>query len=153
MRWQSRNPVSKWLGAEVPAQQRRLDRGGPVSGRILSRFDKKGYEILQVPTGQEALEVSREKKPNLIFVDIYMPGDLSGIEATRLLKSDVETQDSKVIILTASNGTNQEALNAGADDYLVKPFSPLELLDKIGGFLDNDVQRVNPFKGLQERKI
>lgn len=99
MRWQSRNPVSKWIGAEVPAQQRRLERGGPVSGRILSRFDKKGYEILQVPTGQEVL-------------------------------------------------------NAGADDYLVRPFSPLGLLDKtIGGFLDNDVQRVNPFKGLQERKI
>jgi two-component system, OmpR family, phosphate regulon response regulator PhoB len=92
-----------------------------------------------VSTGQEALDVCREEKPDLILMDIFMPGDFSGIETTRLLKGDSKTHDSKVIMLTSSTGTKQEALNARTDDYLVKPFSPLELLRKIDGFFDENL--------------
>jgi len=63
-------------------------------------------------------------------------GDLNGIEATRMLKADVRTKQSKVIILTSSGTLKELAMSAGADAYFSKPFSPLELLRKIDEFLD-----------------
>ena len=60
------------------------------------------YEIIQAGTGEDALEISREKIPDLILMDIMMPGDLNGIEATRNLKADSTTNQPKVIILTSS---------------------------------------------------
>ena len=96
---------------------------------------RKDYEILQAETAEDALVISRKKRPDLILMDIMMPGTLSGIEATRILKSDVRTKQSKVIILTSSSTAKEEATNAGADSYFSKPFSPLELLRKIDEFL------------------
>ena len=96
----------------------------------------KDYEILQVGTGEDALVISRKIRPDLILMDIMMPGDLNGIEATRMLKSDVRTKQSKVIVLTSSGTLKEIAMSAGADAYFLKPFSPLELLRKIDEFLD-----------------
>lgn len=95
-----------------------------------------GYEILQASTGQEALEVSRDKMPDLILMDVLMPGDINGIEATRLLKTDPKTKESKIIVLTSSGAAREDALNAGADVYLEKPFSPLELLQKMDELIE-----------------
>ena len=91
----------------------------------------KDYEILQAGTGEDALVISRKMRPDLILMDIMMPGDLNGIEATRMLKADVRTKQSKVIILTSSSTLKELAMSAGADAYFSKPFSPLELLQKI----------------------
>ena len=96
---------------------------------------RKDYEILQAGTGDDALVISIKKKPDLILMDIMMPGALSGIEATRNLKADVRTKQSKVIILTSSGTLKEMAMSAGADAYFLKPFSPLELLRKIDEFL------------------
>ena len=95
----------------------------------------KDYEILQAGTGEDALVISRKMRPDLILMDIMMPGDLNGIEATRMLKSDVRTKQSKVIVLTSSGTLKEIAMSAGADAYFLKPFSPLELLRKIDEFL------------------
>ena len=94
------------------------------------------YEILQAGTGEDALVISRKMRPDVILMDIMMPGDLNGIEATRMLKADVRTKQSKVIILTSSGTLKEMAMSAGADAYFLKPFSPLELLRKIDEFLD-----------------
>jgi len=91
----------------------------------------KDYEILQAGTGEDALVISRKMKPDLILMDIMMPGDLNGIEATRILKSGVRTKQLKVIVLTSNSTLKKEAMDAGADAYFSKPFSPLELLRKI----------------------
>ena len=96
----------------------------------------KDYEILQAGTGEDALVISRKMRPVVILMDIMMPGDLNGIEATRMLKADVRTKQSKVIILTSSGTLKEIAMSAGADAYFSKPFSPLELLRKIDEFLD-----------------
>jgi CheY-like chemotaxis protein len=93
------------------------------------------YEILQAGTGEDALVISRKMRPDLILMDIMMPGDLNGIEATRMLKADVRTKQSKVIVLTSSGTLKELAMDAGADAYFLKPFSPLELLRKIDEFL------------------
>ena len=95
----------------------------------------KDYEILQAGTGEDALVISRKMRPDVILMDIMMPGDLNGIEATRMLKADVRTKQSKVIILTSSGTLKEIAMSAGADAYFSKPFSPLELLRKIDEFL------------------
>ena len=95
----------------------------------------KDYEILQAGTGEDALVISRKIRPDLILMDIMMPGDLNGIEATRMLKADVRTNQSKVIVLTSSSTLKKEAMDAGADAYFSKTFSPLELLRKIDELL------------------
>lgn len=103
---------------------------------LAQTLKREDHEILGAQTGQEALEIARQKAPDLILMDIMMPGNLSGTEATRILKADAQTKDSKVIILTCSDQTREEAMNAGADGYLLKPFSPLELretMDRILG--------------------
>ncbi len=95
------------------------------------------FDLLFAGTGQDALTVARNQGPDLIVMDIVMPGAPNGTEATRILKSDPETRSSKILILTGKGGAlvEEEAMNAGADAFLTKPFSPLELLWRIDELL------------------
>jgi len=95
------------------------------------------YKILQAQNGQEAIEAARKEKPDLIIMDIMMPGDIDGLEVTRVLKNDPETKDSTIIMLTSKGQEfdKEKGLEAGADDYLTKPFSPLELIKKVNEVL------------------
>ncbi|RLA93507.1 MAG: two-component system response regulator [Deltaproteobacteria bacterium] len=91
------------------------------------------YQILQGKSGEEAVKIARAEKPDLIIMDVMMPGSIDGIEATRILKNDRETKEIPIIMLT---GKGQETdkkrgFEVGADDYFVKPFSPLELIKKV----------------------
>ena len=91
------------------------------------------YQILQAQSGEEAIEIVRAEKPSLIIMDIMMPGGMDGLEATRILKNDPETKDCKIILLTAKGQQIdiEKGFAAGADDYFIKPFSPLELIKKV----------------------
>jgi two-component system phosphate regulon response regulator PhoB len=91
------------------------------------------YEIIQAATGEEALKAAKEHKPDLILMDVMMPGEIDGLEATRRIKDDPETKDCVVIMLTAKGqqADRDAGLKAGADDYFAKPFSPLELMKKV----------------------
>ena len=93
------------------------------------------YTVLTAANGVQAIETARAEKPDLILMDIAMPGDIDGLEATRILKNDPATSFLKVVMLTGrGQASDQEkAFQSGADDYFVKPFSPLELLRKIDG--------------------
>jgi two-component system phosphate regulon response regulator PhoB len=94
-------------------------------------------EILHASTGDEALGVIRETKPDLILLDVMMPGKLDGLDVCRILKKDPGTKDIYIIMLTARGQQvdKENGLAAGADDYFVKPFSPMELMDKIDNIL------------------
>jgi DNA-binding response OmpR family regulator len=94
-------------------------------------------EILHASSGDEALRVVRETRPDVILLDIMMPGKLDGFDVCRILKEDPDTKDIYVIILTAKGqqADKENGLAAGADDYFVKPFSPMELMDKIDNIL------------------
>lgn len=101
---------------------------------LLEKTLAKGrYETLCAENGQDALSMARELQPDLILMDIMMPGSLNGNETTRILKSDPATKYLKVVMLTGKEEpqTMDEALAAGADGFFSKPFSPLELLRKI----------------------
>jgi CheY-like chemotaxis protein len=91
------------------------------------------YEILQAENGEEAIKVALQEKPDLIIMDIIMPGVIDGIEATRILKNSDQTKGCPVIILTSRDQEKikEKGLKAGADDYFVKPFSPLDLIQKV----------------------
>ncbi len=91
------------------------------------------YRILQATSGDEAVAIARAEKPELIIMDIMMPGKIDGLEATRILKNDPETRDCKIIILTAKGqeADKTRGYETGADDYFIKPFSPLDLIRKV----------------------
>jgi two-component system, OmpR family, phosphate regulon response regulator PhoB len=94
--------------------------------------------VIKADSGDKAVEIARIQKPDLILMDIMMPGKIDGLEATRVLKNDPETRQCTIVLLTAKGqlADRQEGIKAGADDYFVKPFSPLELLRKVDQILD-----------------
>ena len=91
------------------------------------------YEILQAKSGEEAIEIAKAEKPELIIMDIMMPGGMDGLEATRIIKNSLEAKGCKIIMLTAKGqeADRKKGFEAGADDYFAKPFSPLDLINKV----------------------
>jgi CheY-like chemotaxis protein len=94
------------------------------------------FELHEAADGVEALEVALREHPTLVFLDVDMPR-LDGIEACRRMRSDDAAAGATIVMLTAAHGDSveREAEDAGADLFLTKPFSPLELLrlvDRLG---------------------
>jgi two-component system chemotaxis response regulator CheY len=98
--------------------------------------DVSEFELHEAADGVEALEVAVREQPAIVFLDVDMPR-MDGIDACRRMRSDPATSDSTIVMLTAVHGdqVEREAVSAGADLFLTKPFSPLELLrlvDRLG---------------------
>ena len=94
-------------------------------------------EFHEAADGLEAVDVARRERPGLVFLDVDMPGR-NGIDVCRELRKDEATSGATIVMLTAAQGDGVEALaeEAGADLFLTKPFSPLDLLrlvDRLGG--------------------
>ena len=91
-----------------------------------------GYSVLTASDGEEALSVIDNERPDLVVLDIMMP-KLDGYEVCRRLRGDEQFRELPVILLSAKGRpVDREAgLEAGADDYITKPFSPRKLLEKI----------------------
>jgi two-component system chemotaxis response regulator CheY len=99
--------------------------------------DVAGFEPFEAADGEDALALAAENSPRLVFLDINMPG-IDGIEACRRLRAEAATSSATIVMLTAAGGDDmrREARQAGADLFLTKPFSPLDLLrlvDELGG--------------------
>jgi PAS domain S-box-containing protein len=94
------------------------------------------YEVIAVADGRQALQAAREQRPDLVLSDVMMP-QLDGFGLLRALRADPRTATLPAILLSARAGEEArvEGLQAGADDYLIKPFSARELLARIGGTL------------------
>jgi two-component system phosphate regulon response regulator PhoB len=104
-----------------------------------------GHKVSLATTGQDGLKLAREKKPDLVLLDLMLP-DMSGTEVCKSLKQDTLTRDVQVLILTAKGEEIDRVVGfeIGADDYVVKPFSVRELvlriqaiLRRVTGELDN----------------
>jgi two-component system, OmpR family, phosphate regulon response regulator PhoB len=95
------------------------------------------FDLLHATDGQEALDIARERRPELVLLDVNMPR-LDGFEVCRHLKTEPETAGIKVIMLTARGADVDRARgrDAGADDYFIKPFSPVQLLNKVYALLE-----------------
>jgi two-component system, OmpR family, phosphate regulon response regulator PhoB len=95
------------------------------------------YQIFEADNGKQAVELARKEQPDLILMDVAMPGEYDGLEATRILKGEPSTRGIHIIMLTAKGQTvdKEEGKQAGADGYFVKPFSPIELIRRIESVL------------------
>lgn len=90
------------------------------------------FEIIEASDGASALTLARQHRPDLLFLDWAMPA-MSGLEVCKRLRADPTTQDLRIVMLTARARPfdRMGALQAGVNDYITKPFSPLQLLDKV----------------------
>jgi two-component system cell cycle response regulator DivK len=95
-----------------------------------------GYEMIEALTGEEGIVLAERERPDLILMDIQLPG-LDGYEATRRIKAQPALRAIPIIAVTsyALSGDDVKALEAGCDAYVTKPFSPRALLAKMREFL------------------
>ena len=105
-------------------------------------LEQAGFEIEILKDGGRALEVIRRRPPDLILLDLMLPG-LDGLEVTRLLKRDPVTAGVPLIMLTAKDSETDRivGLELGADDYVTKPFSPRELVLRVKAVLRRGPQQ------------
>lgn len=106
---------------------------------LLTLAGDERYEVLMTRDGEEALDLARREKPDLVFLDITMPRK-NGLEVCRELKKDPETAHIKIVMLTALPREKywEQAMAAGADGYFTKPFSPTLLLKNVEEVLNPD---------------
>ncbi|HEY7410014.1 MAG TPA: ATP-binding protein [Vicinamibacteria bacterium] len=111
------------------------------------------YEVAAFPDGRAALEAARQEPPALVLADVMMPG-LDGFGLLRALREDERTRALPVVLLSARAGeeARAEALEAGADDYLVKPFSARVLLARIAAQVDAARARAESERAARERE-
>ncbi len=97
-----------------------------------------GFTVLPAEDGKKTLEIAQTQKPDLILLDVMMPL-LNGYEVLEALKKDDNLKNIPVIMLTAKSFQHEvdEAIKKGADDYIIKPFSPAELVERVKKILDN----------------
>jgi two-component system cell cycle response regulator DivK len=95
-----------------------------------------GYELIEATTGEEGLEVAARERPDLILMDIQLPG-IDGYEVTRRIKANPKLRKIPIIAVTsyALSGDDKKAFAAGCDSYVTKPYSPRLLLAKIREYL------------------
>lgn len=108
-------------------------------------FESAGFEVRTATTGREGLDMALQRKPALVLLDLMLPG-MTGLDVCRELKRLPETGDVPVIMLTARGEEVDRivGLELGADDYVVKPFSPRELVLRIRAVLKRALGAENP---------
>jgi DNA-binding response OmpR family regulator len=110
----------------------------PVILRLLEvNFELEGFGVLLAHDGAEGIAVARAEQPDLIISDIMMP-KASGLELVTVLKGDPDTKGIPIILLSAKAQTSdlKTGMDAGADDYITKPFEPLDLIDRVNALLN-----------------
>jgi diguanylate cyclase (GGDEF)-like protein len=110
-----------------------------------------GYDVNVASDGEQALEQAVELRPDLVLLDVMMP-KLDGFEVAQRLRRDPRTSASSIIMLTAKALSSDKVLglSSGADDYIIKPFDPVELLARVKGTLRRarEMRALSPLTGL-----
>ena len=103
---------------------------------VAFKLEQAGFDVTAVDNGLAALDTARTQPPDLVVLDVMMPG-MSGIDVCRELRAGGATATLPIILLTAraQEGDVQVGFGAGADDYVVKPFSPRELVSRVEAVL------------------
>ena len=101
-------------------------------------LEDEGYELLLAKDGADTLRKVRERKPDILILDIMMP-EINGYDVCRTIKNDPDLKSIYVIMLTAKGqvAEQERGKEVGADEYIVKPFSPMEILARVKSLLQN----------------
>ena len=102
-------------------------------------LESSGYRTLEAETGERAVALTAEHRPDLVLMDIHLP-DIDGVEALRMLRADERTASIPVLALTAQamEGDRERFLAAGFDGYLSKPVNIADLLDAVRRYCEGD---------------
>ena len=124
---------------EDPGSERRLlvaDDDRDIRELVAFKLEHAGFTVETVDDGVRALERARADHPALVVLDVMMPG-LSGLDVARQLRADPDTAGIPVILLTAraQELDVESGFAVGVDDYVIKPFSPRELLSRVNAVL------------------
>jgi DNA-binding response OmpR family regulator len=109
----------------------------PVIQKLLQvNFEMEGYDVVIAGDGEEGLSLAREERPDLVLLDVMMP-KMNGLDVAAALRADELTEGIPIIMLSAKAQASdvQAGLDLGVNDYVTKPFDPLELLDRVGALL------------------
>jgi two-component system phosphate regulon response regulator PhoB len=119
-----KNVTKKLLIVEDQSDIRRL---------LKQTLEQSEFEIIEARDGSTGLALARSQQPDVVLLDIMMPGELDGLEVCRRLKQDPLTSAAKVVFISARGHRHDMLIgrDAGADDYLIKPFSPLRLIEVV----------------------
>ena len=123
-------------GARTPERVLVVDDEPDIVALVAYHLAKSGYRVATAANGRDALDVVRRERPALVVLDLMLP-DLSGYEVLEQLRADEATRHVAVLMLTARREEPDRirGLSLGADDYLTKPFSPQELVLRVGAIL------------------
>jgi DNA-binding response OmpR family regulator len=103
----------------------------------------RGHTVASAPTGPKALEMALQRHPDVVLLDVNLPGGLDGIEVCRRLRTTPETSAAMIVMISAMDDaeTRGRAFEAGAIAYYTKPFSPTALLKEIDGLTLKHAQK------------
>jgi DNA-binding response OmpR family regulator len=104
----------------------------------------RGHDVHAVPTGAKGIESAHAKVPDVILLDLNLPGSLDGFDVCTRLRADPATKSVPILIISAMDdaGSKQRALEAGANAYYTKPFSPTALLKEIEGLRQQSASKI-----------
>ena len=113
-----------------------VDDEADIVALVAYHLAKAGYRVATASSGNDALDQARRERPSLIVLDLMLPG-ISGFDVLEQLRAEEHTRDVAVLMLTARREEPDRirGLSLGADDYLTKPFSPAELVLRVGSIL------------------
>lgn len=131
-----------------------IDDDQAIHQLITHYLKKMGYQLLAAENGENGVSFAIEAKPDLIFLDIEMPGKMNGLGALEVIKANSNTEDIPIIMLTVRNDpfSVKKAMGLGADDYIVKPFKTGTLIGKLEILLSRKVEKSwQALKPIQEK--
>jgi DNA-binding response OmpR family regulator len=113
-----------------------------IRGLIVFSLEYAGYEVIEALNGDEAIKLAESEQPDLILLDVRMPR-INGYEACSVLKSQESTRGIPVVFLSARGQETEikRGLELGAEEYILKPFAPDELYERVGGILERLARR------------
>ena len=110
-----------------------VDDNNEIRELVIATLEVEKYHVFEASDGEKAVSLAMLEKPDVIIMDVSLPGEIDGIEATKIIKRNRDTKNCTVLILTGTDDKKlkEKGFKAGASDFFLKPFSPLELLQKL----------------------
>lgn len=101
---------------------------------LCALLESLGYRVLEASDGESAVDVARHEQPDLILMDIMMPG-VDGLEATRQIRASADDGRVRIVAVSAMEGARQASLAAGCDDCILKPIDLKDLDELVAGWM------------------